>query len=496
MLERVAMHQTRLRVPGLGLEAKGVALGARGLVLLASLERLVAFLSLYTSSQSLGELASQLRIEVVRSRLGTREIVVSFPAQSSGRMDRIAEVARVALGYCFTGTSRHFVQYRDAAAPFGYDAAELVATDADYALYHGLFSQVYEHERDIGLRALLLGLRPVVDPRAGREPGPSWVLADEGLGPAWIHYLVRSRVRADVGVIEQPPASAFEEAPVRRFLFRASELPERMVRLALATPGLGVFRPVAPGAAVEVGFRHPIALRACPAFRDDELVLFRGREQDPVAIETLPALGEVAAFARVTYAGERQGVVARAARDADGTQSGVTVPIRLAPSLEPWRAVRASHVAPADYGVLRRILYALGPRTLREASVAITDAGAFLLNPAGVESTPVGAFLGELRPGLFVAAGYSAVPPVDPDVLWRALGAPAGTNVFLLADGRAFGIATGAFRPLEDALVEGFAWAPLEALSIEPALATELPRVVLEDPGIAPLRGVAGTAGS
>ena len=42
-------------------------------------------------------------------------------------MDRMAETARLVGGSTFTGTSRHFVQYRDAAAPFGYDATELLA---------------------------------------------------------------------------------------------------------------------------------------------------------------------------------------------------------------------------------------------------------------------------------------------------------------------------------------------------------------------------------
>ena len=34
VLERIALHQTRLHTPGLGLDAKGVALGGQGLVLL------------------------------------------------------------------------------------------------------------------------------------------------------------------------------------------------------------------------------------------------------------------------------------------------------------------------------------------------------------------------------------------------------------------------------------------------------------------------------
>ena len=45
-LERIALHQTRLRTPGLALDPSGVALGARGLVLLPTIERLVAFLSI------------------------------------------------------------------------------------------------------------------------------------------------------------------------------------------------------------------------------------------------------------------------------------------------------------------------------------------------------------------------------------------------------------------------------------------------------------------
>ena len=53
MLDRVALHQTRLRTPGISLDAKGIALGGKGLVLLSSLDRLVGFLALYSSSAPL-----------------------------------------------------------------------------------------------------------------------------------------------------------------------------------------------------------------------------------------------------------------------------------------------------------------------------------------------------------------------------------------------------------------------------------------------------------
>src|SRR5271167_4366462 len=155
MLDRIALHQTRLRTPGLGLDAKGVALGGKGLVLLPSIDRLVALLAVYTRERSLEDLMPSLAMSVVKSKLGTREITLEFAAESSDRMDRVAETARLVGGFTFTGTSRHFVQYRDASAPFGYDAVQLVPTDAALALYHDKFTQTYDSEKTLDLKALL-----------------------------------------------------------------------------------------------------------------------------------------------------------------------------------------------------------------------------------------------------------------------------------------------------------------------------------------------------
>src|SRR5438552_15656421 len=160
MLDRIALHQTRLRTPGLGLDAKGVALGAKGLVLLASIDRLVAWLAVYTRDRSLEDLLPSLVVQIVRSKLGTREIALEIAAESSDRMDRVADVARLVGGFTFTGTSRHFVQYRDAGAPFGYDAPELLATAARLALHHERFTQLFDVEREVDLRSLLLRLMP------------------------------------------------------------------------------------------------------------------------------------------------------------------------------------------------------------------------------------------------------------------------------------------------------------------------------------------------
>lgn len=473
MLDRVAMHQTRLRLPGLGIDGKGVALGSRGLVLLASIERLVAFLSLYTSSQSLADLMGSLKIEVVRSKMGTREIVLSFASEGSERMDGVSEVARVALGHTFTGTSRHYVQYRDAGAPFGYDVPQVMAADGEYLLYHNTFSQVYERERDLDLGGLLMRLHPMPDPSFGRDPGPMLLLAEEGVGPAVVQYLIRSRVEAGVGVAEWPPLSALDDTNVRRYLFDIPELPARMMSLVRSTPGLTSFRPVAPGVAVQVGFRHPITLRACPVFSQQGMVLFRGDGQEPLVIDKMPAMGGINAFARVTF---HEGTGVRSLGDA--VVQPVTVPVRLLPSVEPWTSVRATFIHPSEYPALRQILYLLGPQTLRTTTVAFTRHGAFLINPSGAESTPVGQFLREVRSGVYVAAGYDLVPAIDPDVLFKALGSPADHLVFLMPNAHAIGVPRNAFVPVEAAMIEGHTWAPLDAAPLEAALATQVPRVV------------------
>jgi hypothetical protein len=485
MLVRVALHQTRLRTPGLGLDAKGVALGAKGLVLLPSLDRLVAFLALYSRSSSLEDILRSLVVEVVKSKLGAREVTLTFASEGSDRMDRVAEVARLAGGYTFTGTSRHFVQYRDAAAPFGYDTGELLAQDGALFLYHGSFTQAYSVERGVELRTLLLRLRPHLDPKAGLEPGPKWIVAEKGLGPALIGYFIRSSVDAEVGLGEWPPDSSFDETPVQRYLFRVAEMPERMKPMLLSTPGLHVFAPAADGVGVEVGFRHPVNLRACPVFDREGIVLFRGTE-DPLELEKLPALGPVTAFARVELRSESGAAGVRAVKA--GAPGGVSLALRMVPTTDPWRGVTATWVRREELPLLRRIAYVLGPETLRRATVAFTEAGAFVRHSAGIESVPVGEFYREVHPSLYIPAGYDPLPAVSPEVLHRALGAPVGQVLFVGRNAEIVGVPQDAFVSLENALLEAQTWAPLGADAIEAALATKIPELVLESPGMLPMR--------
>jgi hypothetical protein len=487
MLERIALHQTRLRTPGLGLDAKGVALGAKGLVLIPSLDRLVALLSVYTHEHSLEDLMPSLEIHLVVSKLGTREITFAFAAESSDRMDRIAETARLVGGFTFTGTSRHFVQYRDAGAPFGYDATQLLVTDAALALYHDRFTQTYEEGKSVDLRSLLLRLMLHVDPRTAEEPGPRYLVAEKGLGPALIHYLVRSRVDGEVTVGEWPPATAFDEGPVQRYVMRIPELPKRMHDLMRRTPGITTFLPVGPGVAAEAGYRHPVALRACPVFDPHGLVFLRGKGEEPWALEKVPQMGDLRAFAHVELLSEAARGIAVASK-ATAPQV-VRVPLRVMPSSAPFRNVTATWIAPDKVSMFRRLAYALPHRSLANTTVAMTERGAFLRCPEGVEAIPIGTFFFEVHPGLYVPAGYEVTPAVAPDVLYRALGASPSHMLFVTTEARALAIEASAFVPIETAILEAPRFDPVVAEAIEAALATAPIELKLTPIGAFPLRG-------
>lgn len=456
MLDRIALHQTRLRTPGLSLDGKGVALGARGVILLPSVNRLVGLLAIYCRERSIEDLIPTLAMRVVRSKLGTREVTFECAAESSDRMDRLAESARLVGGLAFTGTTRHFVRYRDGAAPFGYDAVDLLATDAPLALYHDHFSQGYEVEQSLELHALLLRLTPRRDASTKGEGGPRILVAEQGLGPALVHYLARSEVPGQVCVAEWPPSSALDVTAVRRWVLRVSELPERMRPLFHTTPGIHCFVPSGRGVAVEAGFRHPIELRACPVFDPAGLVLLRGRGGEPWIVERMPPMGDIATLARIELRGSpEQPAPGRASPE---PASPVRVRLRLVASSQPWRRVTATWISLADFPLLRRLAYALPRATIARTEIALTPRGALLRSIAGIDGIPVGTFYVEVHPRLYVPAGHQVVPAVSPEVLARALDVSESRVLFIDTDSSALAVDPAAFSPLEFALLEAPAW--------------------------------------
>ncbi len=488
VLDRIALHQTRLLTPGLGRDGKGVALGSKGVVLLPSVDRLVGLLAVYCRSRSLEDVMPSLALHVVRSELGAREIAFECAAESSDRMDGLADAARLVGGLTFTGTSRHFVRYRDSAAPFGYDASELVSSEAPFVFYDDRSSQGYAIERAIDFRSLLLGLMLRSSP-SKEDAGPRLFVAEPGLGPALVHYLVRSEVAGEACVAEWPPESALDDAPTRRWILRIPELPARMRSLLQTTPGIRCFLPTGPGVAVEAGFRHPIELRACPVFDAGGLVLLRAGGEPPWVLGRMPPMGELASLARIEL---------RATWDAPappeparGAIAGaVHVPLRVLASSKPPRRVTASFLKRSELPLLRRLAYVLPRASIERTEVALTADGAYLRSSAGIEAIPLGALFFEVRPNLYVPVGHEVLPAVAPDVLARAIGVSPSRVLFVGTDARAVAVDSAAFVSLELLLLEAPAWeeAGAEALpNTARAAPIDLETVPI---GLFPLRGV------
>lgn len=515
-LERIALHQTRLRTPGLALDPSGVALGSRGLVLLPTIERLVAFLSIFTRDRSFGDLLGEreagcpesegaLEVMVVRSPLKTREVVVSFPASSTTLLDVIADVARLAGGLTFTGTSRYYVQYRDKTAPFGYDVVDLLRVEqgTDFALHHVTFTQAYSRERTIDLADLVARLEPRHDPTVSAlNARPLWITAEQGIASALVAYLARCGVDAEVGIVELAAESSFDEGPRRVAIVRVNDLPPRLERLVTRTPGIRGFVPSGPGVAVEVGHRHPIHLNGLPVFPPNGLALLPGPRvgRTPLLINALPQMASVSALVGVKL----EGKIVKAS--AQRTPEGLAVPLQLAPAVSGAKQITASLVPIDRAPLLRRLAYALPTASLEAATIArvtATGLGEMIVVriPGGVDAIPLGQFFSERAGGLFVLAGHDLVPACAPAHLARAIGASTTSAVFVFrepgdppATVRAFAIEMSAFVPLSSALVEPESWGalmPVEVVDIARAeLAEPLGNIAMGELGLAPMRNV------
>jgi len=416
-------------------DARGVLLGERGLLLFASLDRLVAFLRAYAEQASLDDLLASLQLKQLITPLKTREVMLSVSAESSYRMDLLASVARLSGGLIFTGTSRHFVRYRDVASPLGYDASELLREAADLIVYDEAYQQTYTIERDIDLRSLLLRLDPIPTPsHQGSDTSQIWVTAELGVGGAITGYLYRWGVQAKVGLVEWPPSSAFDDRGVRLFVYEVHEPPERIVDLLSALPGVVVYVPATEGVAVQLGFRHPVALDSCASLFGEQTLTLLPSKGEARLVDPLPAFAPVESLVRAGLSAEGNAIVRHGAPSGGPIES--SLPMRLAPSSDPWRNVVATVVPPEQREWLARLLYALPSEAFTSLRMAFGQAGEiYLLDSHGIEGIPLGTFMSAVADRVYVPAGFSLVPAVAPSVLLGLLGDREGGHVFFGHEG-------------------------------------------------------------
>lgn len=465
MLEHVALGQSRFMTPGVAPDPRGVLLGRYGLLVFPTLEGVVSWLRVYSAESSLDELLPNMEIHQAETPLRSREMLMRIPATSSYTLDRAGRCASLVGGTLYTGTTKHFVKYRDDRSPYGYDTVEIHALppNADLVVHDLDFTQSYRKFGQLDFHKLLfrLSLR--------RVPGGDKLRPDErqnlllavarGLGEGVIRYLWRNRVHAEVG-LAKPQGNSDFGVPGRDtsyLVMRARDLPERILELFLATPGIDVFRPAAPQVAVQVGFNHVVDLSSCATVFDggDFYVFwgqtpYQGRTEkrgDRVDVIKGPlSLSPIENLTRIRLELEHP----RAHVPMDGGEvDEVGVSIRLAPSLSSPRHVKATLIPLEQGPVLKRLVYFLPQSSLRAHKVVVTDRGILLLANEDIDIIPLGRLLSELAPGLLVPLGMDVVPRVAPDVLARVLGHGAGTLTVFTPEGKPFQTSESALEPLE-----------------------------------------------
>ena len=454
-LEHVAQGQTRFFTPGVAPDPRGILLGRFCLMTFPTLEGAVSWLRLYSAEASLDELMANLTITKARTSLGSREIVIQVPAVSSYASDRAARLARLVGGAIYTGTSKHFVKYRDDRSPYGYDVVDIGAMPAstDFMVHGDEFAQSYVREGDLPFSKLLFRLSirklPGGDKLANEDRSELYLAVAHGLSDGIIRYLWRNRVEATAGLFNPRSTSRFDDALRGYMLIHVHDLPERILALFLGTPGIDVFRPAGANAAVAVGYEHPIDLASCQSvFPPDTFHVFWPGDR----VDVLPgplALSDIGDLTRVDLELDKP---RDPAAHTGGEPNAIGVDLRLAAGMGPPRRVVATLIETAHAPRLKRILFALPPTSLRGYRVAVTDRGILVIGTEHLEVLPLGQLLCELgreTPGLLVPLGMDIVPRVSPEVLARALGHQAGVVTVFTTDNRPFQIPDSALTSLE-----------------------------------------------
>jgi hypothetical protein len=481
-LEHVASGQVRFYTPGIAPDPRGVVLGRFGLMTFPTLEGAVSWLRLYAAEASLDELIGGLSISKVRTQLGSREVVIQIPAVSSYTCDRAARLVRMVGGSIYTGSSKHFVKYRDDKSPYGYDAVDIVAIPAGIDLMvHGEgFSQGYRIEGQLPFDRLLFRLSirrlPGADKLNPDDRASLLLVVSRGLIDGVIRYLWRNKVAATAGVFAPKQSSAFDGGGERNYMIiSARDLPDRMLSLFLGTPGIDVFRPIGTAVAVAVGYAHPIDLSSCATvFPAGTFHLFWPGDR----VDILPGpleLSDIAHLTKVEFNVERVADASEGKRDLVAFDP-IGVGLRLAAAMGPPRRVVGTLISLEHGERLKRLLFALPPPSLRGQRAAVTDRGILVIGGENLDIIPLGQLMSELSPGLLVPLGLDIVPRVSADVLARAIGHHGGLVTVFCADNTPFQISDSALVPLERRA--------LAKLEIDRARIQDLSAAVVDKPSL------------
>lgn len=445
MLEPVAAQRSggAFVVPGLFQDARGIVVSSDAAIVVHSQDQLQALLRIVSDESSLIELLSGLHIEELRSSVGGQGYMLRLRVSDSRVLDRLARAAAFCGGQLSVGAGRHFVRYRDAQSPYGYDALSIVAgSDGDYVVYAPQTTVIYGRAGQLSLQQLCR--KPRLLPRLGGHAAalrahdprePLWLLVPSLLLPRLLRYLWLRQIEAAV-MLPQPGSSTLT---AQHTLLRVPGEVARSPGALQGLPGLRWLSAITDHIAVELGYAHPLNLQSLASlFSDDERHLFLA---DPPGLLSLPAspfvparhvvrLEDVDAPGTAAHRDDRQANVALDSAGFGDRLQPARVALRLVQAIGSPQAAAAALVPWSQIARLAKLSYLLPPNALAKLQAAALRDG--LLVVGDVSYLPLGDLFYEAEAGsqLLVPLGLTLVPRISAAALRAQL--EAGADRWLL----------------------------------------------------------------
>lgn len=435
MLEPVAVHRTGFRAPGLFQDSRGIVVGTDAAAIVYSQEQLSTFLRIVSEDASFPDLLPTLRCEEIRGTFGARAYWVTFRCSDSRTLDSCSRAAAYCMGTLCVGAERHFVSYRDAQAPLGYDVVSLHADrEGDYVVYTP--HSVLPYGRVAGLPPLhlLQSVRPL--PRLGglttalahydaREP--LWLILPTPILRRAIRYLWERRIDAEVALPGPSPATgdAGPTAALDVALLQAPGGAAGPLCGLRGLPGVYWFAPLSDHIAVELGHAHPFRLLAFESlFPRDGRHLFIGGQTGFVSLPRAPFVplarlvdlqfddGDRGARSSAPPATMPRDVRMSGRASSDPT---MRLPLRLTVEPTPGCAATGTLVPWSQIQILCQLTYLLPAAVLeRQRALAVDDG---LLIVGDVSHLPLGQMHYDAGAGVLVPMGMAVGPRLAGDLL-------------------------------------------------------------------------------
>lgn len=443
MLEHVSANQTRFVMPGLYTDSRGVALGKTLLVLLPSIERVVALFRGLSETTSIDELIPSLRIIQVRTPLRSHEFFVTISISSSHIADTLASIAKLVDGLSFTGATKHFIKYRDTRSPLGYDVDALTTDEGDYILYAKEFVQTYIYERDIDFHHLVQRLSLNRDLIESVDFSNELLLrVEHGLWRSVVGYLHRNLVKTDVAAIEESSADTTYSEFKKLYLIKVLHLPKRMVALFKALPGVEIFQYKTEEVLVELGFEHPIDIGSVSSlFDSNSLYLYSGSKDAFNIIKQKPQFVSATTLVHLDIENQLTPSLSKVSE-----VESFKLPFKLVESQADFGQMSAVRIDRSELQRFKQIVYLMPPNILEEHQIALTHDSIFLYVQNGNVFFPLGEMFYEYAPGVFISSGYRLTPRVMPLLLKEHLG--PHFHFFCRQNHAPLSLNTNDFRPL------------------------------------------------